>query len=273
MHKLYNSGKEFLSENIDVIKKYPMETAFFELDAFFDEVDNETYALRVWQGDCFLLALRLAPYPLMLFGEESLCGEAAQVFVEHGFRFNSTLSYPQIGERFLAEYEKLCGGRHEVKHAMDIMHCGSRTTACELSGVRWATPQDAECIARFAVDFAHEALGEAVDFETRLERVKGKIGSFAVLEMEGQIVSVAQRDRDMTAVCAICYVYTLPKYRNRGFSRKVVTFVTNSILQEGKTAYLFVDKTNPVSNHLYRKIGYEYSPVPQYEINYFLGGK
>ena len=53
-------------------------------------------------------------------------------------------------------------------------------------------------------------------------------------------------------------VYTLPEYRNKGFARQTVTSFTADILKCGRTPYLHVDKTNPVSNRLYLSIGYVY---------------
>ena len=48
------------------------------------------------------------------------------------------------------------------------------------------------------------------------------------------------------------------KERKKGFSKKIVSFLTNYIVTNHKIAYLFVDKNNPISNHLYQSIGYVY---------------
>ena len=40
-------------------------------------------------------------------------------------------------------------------------------------------------------------------------------------------------------------------------TRKVVNTIKNEILTAGKTAALNVDRRNPVTNHLYRALGFE----------------
>jgi len=57
------------------------------------------------------------------------------------------------------------------------------------------------------------------------------------------------------------------EFHGKSLARKVVTYLTNAILQSGKLAYLYVDKANLISNHLYQSIGYEYV-TPQIEIRY-----
>lgn len=66
------------------------------------------------------------------------------------------------------------------------------------------------------------------------------------------------------------YVRTLAlveEFYGKSLARKAVTYLTNAILQNGKLAYLYVDKSNPIFNHLYQSIGYEYVTL-QMEVLY-----
>ena len=84
---------------------------------------------------------------------------------------------------------------------------------------------------------------------------------------EKRIVSIAKKTRETDCLCSISAVYTIEKERKKGFSKKIVSFLTNYIVTNHKIAYLFVDKNNPISNHLYQSIGYVYDK-PQFEFIY-----
>ena len=72
-----------------------------------------------------------------------------------------------------------------------------------------------------------------------------------------EIVSVGKAVRDIGESMRITNVYTREAYRGKGYARKVVNTIKNEILTAGKTAALNVDRRNPVTNHLYRALGFE----------------
>jgi predicted GNAT family acetyltransferase len=56
----------------------------------------------------------------------------------------------------------------------------------------------------------------------------------------------------------IGWVYTPPELRGRGYASSVVASLSRHILDRGKTfCFLFTDLSNPTSNKIYRRIGYE----------------
>lgn len=267
MFTIYKSGKNFLDENADILRSHPLETVFMEGNArALENCDCDNFAVKVWQEEAFLLAIERKGVPMRLWGSEALVGEMAEVLAKNDCNFGAVLGYPNICNGFLAEYERLCGGRHETKHSMEIMYC-KNPKPCDSAGVRFATIADTPTLAKFFVDFLSEAVDEKHNIDDISKQVQDGIGDIALLEKEG-IVSVAKRTQDAQSFCRLSYVYTAPAERNKGYSKKVVTFLTEKIVESGSVAYLFVDKKNPISNHLYRKIGYEYA-VPQYEITYF----
>lgn len=266
MFTIYNSGKEFLEENLDTLRKYPMETVFMEGNArALAKCDCNNFAVKVWQGESFLLAIERCGVPMRLWGDKNLAAEMAEILATNRFIFNSVLGYPEICDEFLTCYEKLCGGSHEIKHSMEIMYC-KNPKPCDTDGVRFATEADAPALAKYFMEFLHEAVQEEHDYDSVLQQVRNGISDIVLMEQDG-IVSTAKRSQDAQTFARLSYVYTLPSMRNRGFSKRVVTFLTQKIVESGSVAYLFVDKTNPISNHLYCAIGYEYA-LPQYEITY-----
>ncbi len=172
MFTIYKSGKDFLEENSEILRKHPLETVFMEGNArSLANCDCNNFAVKVWQGDAFLLAVERCGVPLRLWGDEKLVGEMAEVLAKNGFVFGAVLGYPNICNEFLDSYEKICGGRHETKHSMDIMYC-KNPQPCDTSGVRFATLEDAHALANYFVDFLNEAVDEKHDFNEVLKQVQ-----------------------------------------------------------------------------------------------------
>lgn len=265
MYRIYKSGKEFLEDNSYILAKYPLETVFFEGNAkLIAETDNNEFLVKLQVDDRYLLVVHHADYPMVIFGDNVLCLEFAKIAFDSNLTVNKVIGTLETCEAFLAEYAKFVKCSYEINHAMDIMRCDKVLTD-NVDGVEAATEDDVECLAKLIVDFAYEALGDETDIEFVKEDVTKRLADFAVIRRDGKIVSLASIKRKTEYLECIADVYTLPQYRNKGMSCNIVTYLTKQIVNRGRLPYLFVDKTNPVSNHLYQKIGYAYA-IPQYEI-------
>lgn len=65
----------------------------------------------------------------------------------------------------------------------------------------------------------------------------------------------------MKALCTesmyrIASVYTPAAYRGNHYASILTSTLSKQLLDEGKTCILFTDEKNPISNHIYEKIGY-----------------
>lgn len=265
MIKIYGSGREFLEENGDLLLKYPLETVFFEGNAnLITQTNDNDFLVKLQEEGRFLIAVHYDRFPMVIFGDNGLCAEFAREAVRLKLTFEKILGALNTCEAFLFEYEKLVNCTHEINHSMDIMRCDNVLTE-DISGVETPTERDVDEISRLAADFAMEAMGDEVNENDVKEKVLSRLQSFLVIRKDNKIVSLASKKRETASLACIADVYTLPQYRNKGLSCKIVTCLTKQIIESGKLAYLFVDKTNPISNRLYQKIGYTYA-VPQYDI-------
>lgn len=267
MVRFYQTGKEFLDDNADIIREYPMDMAFFEGNARSMPNMQEGFAVKVSDKSGYLLATRYREFPMVLFGAESLCSELAECLFEQGQDFGRVLATKQTAETFLAAYEALAGGSHTVKHAMTTMCCTSFQES-ETADVSMAALTEVEEIAKAVLHFQIEAMREKPQLEQVIAEVKHEIAHYAFIRRDGCIVSIAKSCRETEKLCAVSYVYTVPKYRRQGLARQIVTALTRDILKKEKLPYLYVDQENPISNHLYQSIGYSYK-APQFEIEYF----
>jgi len=267
MFCFYPTGQSFLEDNAEILARNPLETAFFEGNAQSMPNMQEGFAVKVWNDGGCLVALRVQALPMLLFGDESLGGELAACLWEHGQTFNRLLAAQPAAEAFLAAYEALAGGRHQVNHAMTLMSCRvlHDTPTAEVTS---PTEADVEELAGLVLRFRAEATGRIGDLAADITDVRAALGSYAIVRRQGRIAALARRCREAPQLCAVARVFTLPELRGHGLARQVVTALTREILQDGKLPYLYVDQKNPISNHLYQSIGYTYE-TPQYEIAYF----
>ena len=69
---------------------------------------------------------------------------------------------------------------------------------------------------------------------------------------------MAQTSRQLAHGTAVSGVYTPPERRGKGYAQNTVTAICRERLAAGmEYCTLFVDRRNPISNRVYRKIGFE----------------
>ena len=258
MVKFYENGADFLHENIDILRERPLETTFFEVNAqSISRCDDTNFAVRAEAYGELLLCVHIGDYPAVLFGSVVCAQELAQSVAQRKLNFSRTLGAEDVSLAFWKEYESIVGGSHKINFSMDVMTCNS-VVPCDVSDVVCATPNDAEQIARLSVSFAADATRQIANLQEIFQRVRRNISAYRCVKRDGKAVSVAAVHEESNGLTRISEVYTLPEYRNKGFARQTVTSFTADILKCGRTPYLHVDKTNPVSNRLYLSIGYVY---------------
>jgi ribosomal protein S18 acetylase RimI-like enzyme len=77
-------------------------------------------------------------------------------------------------------------------------------------------------------------------------------------EDDGQVVSMAGYDGATPTGIRIGWVYTPPGFRGRGYASTLVAALSQKLLDGGREfCFLFTDLSNPTSNGIYRRIGYE----------------
>ncbi|KAK8834432.1 hypothetical protein M9Y10_018151 [Tritrichomonas musculus] len=266
---VYDNGQDFLNDNYAILQKNPIETNFFKLNAKNMHDMSNGFVCKLTEDNRFVLALGFKKYPMLIFGDNSLLRSLALNLTQQNFTFDRILAPAETAKSFINCFEQIYGGDHEIVHSMDIMMCTKLIkNDTNTSSVEYAKQSDVQEIANIIYQFNLNVHQHSEPISTFVDDVKNRINNFVLIRLDNKIVSIAQKTREDENLCSISSVYTREDYRCRGLSRKIMTFLTNQIIESGKIAYLFVDKTNPISNHLYTSIGYSYIS-PQMEIRYF----
>jgi len=97
---------------------------------------------------------------------------------------------------------------------------------------------------------------ETVYFKAQLPR---KLADQSIFVWEtDEAVSMAAIERETAHGVAISWVYTPRHLRNKGYATACVAALTQRMLDSGKQfCCLYTDLTNPTSNSIYQKIGYQ----------------
>jgi len=123
---------------------------------------------------------------------------------------------------------------------------------------RPVTAQDSTLFVDWQMAFHREAVPHDRPQEhEELERLAAE-GRFTFWIDKEQPVSMAGIVRRLRNSAAITGVYTPPELRGRGYAGSVTSTVVERIYTEGrKTACLYTDLRNPISNRCYARIGFK----------------
>lgn len=189
-------------------------------------------------------------------------GELAAFLGEKDVPIKGINANAVISEGFLARYDTK--GRTVRKClSMDIMECRALKDIAQQKGIyRPAAKEDLDWILEGCMAFEKEALGKRADREELKENIinhqigENRLRLFAL--PDGTPVAMANRTRNLKHGFVINQVYTLPAYRGMGYAQTLIHKMCEEFFREGYGfATLFVDKTNPVSNRVYEKVGFE----------------
>lgn len=120
-----------------------------------------------------------------------------------------------------------------------------------------ATAEHTDLVADWTVAFS-EVTHDRLDRPAALARAQDMIAASRVyLWLDGVPVSMAWRARPTRNGIVVSGVYTPPELRTRGYATACVASLSRLLLDEGfQFCALYADLANPISNHIYYKMGY-----------------
>ena len=253
MIRVYPNGTACVEENRQLLATNPYQAMFFSLDApQIKQSTKRDYAILAEAEGERLLCMKLSPYSLLLFGDSVPAGELFDYLLSNDYEIGSLLGGEDLCDQVIAMLQSRFGIRYQEALAMDFMEAREVTEA-SCSDVEIPTEADlrelVECKTNFVADCG---LKDPVSEE----RTRQRLGEYRILRRDGKIVSMAAISAATENALKIAAVYTRPEYRGRGLARLVVNTAKNEILSQGKIATLNVDKKNPITNHLYRSLGF-----------------
>lgn len=198
-------------------------------------------------------ALRQSGYKLLITRASD---EAIQAMAEDWPPDGTGLSHaagpaPDI-ERFAAHYRAWTGRQSRIGLAQRLYRGDKVATRHKVAGVmRLATSADLPLVKQWLVGYTSETHGPTIAIERHIVAQRLHIwvnnGPVAMASVSGMTPNSAR----------ISLVYTPPAQRGQGYGQAIVAGLAQKMLGQLSFCTLFTDIDNPVSNSLYRKIGFK----------------
>lgn len=266
----YKNGKDFVDENLDLlVKKEWLNNLMVGncAEAVNNVFGNDWLFGAVKNNDITeLIILYRAPWKLTLYSPtNNVSDELYKFAAEEVYKLNNHLpgvnTENVIGSKFAKFYCELTNQTYKVHIPMRILVLEKLAEPKLRDDVsyRKATKNDVEILKKFTKEFYIEALGETKsDKEIEEEVIKNLSKGYYVLEKGGKIVAQTVSTRKLKKGKGVSGVYTPVEERHNGYAYNLVYRVSKEFLDNGaEYCVLFTDDSNPISNHVYEKIGYE----------------
>ena len=250
----YSDGASFIQENEAYLSENTYMSSFFFLDApLLKECSKKNYALKVYDENGQLLAMKVEPYFLLLYGEKRLLKELLIYIKNHDLEIEGVYAASDLGEELLKISKETINKDYYQQMGMDFMEAHEINESSS-NEIEIPTLDDADEIVECLINFINDC---GLTDQVEKEKVIEKLTDYRIIRLDNKIVALSRKSPESSKSIRISMVYTRPEYRNRGLARKVVNYLKNEILNEGKIATLNVDQANPISNHLYKSIGFK----------------
>lgn len=209
-------------------------------------------------------AVMTPPHKLILYSHLAECQPALQVLwkvMQDGrWTVPAMLGPANVADRWAALWEKENGRPPKMGRRQRVHELRQVAPISLASGqLRPAHADDFERTVDWIQGFHRDAhIQDDSESATLLARQKIESGELFIWENEvAEPVTMASKVRPTRHGISISLVYTPAPLRGRGYATACVAHLSQQLLDEGyQFCSLFTDLSNPVSNHIYEKIGY-----------------
>ncbi|MGB8452575.1 MAG: GNAT family N-acetyltransferase [Anaerocolumna sp.] len=268
----YEGVGNFLRENESILLEKESVSQLILFNAM-NNINSETNGSLFFgkvaddNQDPLLIFANVQPYNLLIhwingYVKSEAVAMLADYILQNNLEINGLNANKEICGYFTEHYKTLkpqCEFKERL--AMDIMELKSLSAVKLVEGIsRKAKEIEAGQIARWMVEFAKEALEEDIVYEDQIQKAAKMIETdrlYVFENPEGRLVSMAAASRQLINGICVNYVYTPSEFRSKGYAAANMYHLSKEMLEKGNQfCTLFVDKKNPISNSVYKKIGY-----------------
>lgn len=267
--KKYEDPNEFIKENKKLIleKEWLNNLMVGNLDdAINDGIDENWLLARVTNNEkTELIILLRRPWKLLLYSPtDNKSDELYKFAAEEIYKVDKNIpgvnTEKEIGKKFSEEYCKIAKKEWKLRFEMRILLLEKLAKANLRDDVtyRKAELKDKEILKSFSKEFHREALNEERSEELLEESFNKNLEKgYYVLEKDGKVVAQTVSTRKLSKGKSVSGVFTPKEERCKGYAYNLIYRVSKEFLENGaEYCVLFTDDTNPISNHVYEKIGY-----------------
>lgn len=266
----YEKLEDFMSENFELLlQKEWLNCLIIGNCTEGNEKNEDWFLAKITENQkTELIMFYRKPWKLLMYSPtDNKSDELYKFAAEETHKYVSDLigvnTEKEIANKFAKYYCEVSKKEYKLVTPMKILVlekiapiqqiCSNELTFREVK------EEDKEQLTQYIKEFYMEALEEAVSDEKAEEKFKSYLEKgYYVLEKQGKIVTQAVIGRKLIKGKSISGVYTIKEERGKGYAYNLVYAISKKCLDEGaEYCVLYTDADNPVSNHVYEKIGYE----------------
>ena len=223
---------------------------------------NLPYLAVVEEDNQNLVATAIRTPPRKLILSQSVTLEAVESIAtdlaDNSQSLPGAIASKVEAETFVNTWQRLTGQSYKLDVAMRVHQLETVQPLNSAAGkLRLATECDRHLLVSWGEAFEQEALGNnkpKSDSQLWFNRHIENKSLFVWHDKE--TVSMAACGGATPNGIRVNAVYTPPKYRGKGYATSCVAAMSQQLLNRYKYCFLFTNLANPVSNYIYRKIGY-----------------
>lgn len=259
----YSHSEDFWTDNQAVILSHILEAELMYLNARNNiGADQGFFGMSVRDGESTLLAIQTLPYPMIFFGHggdlRPLAARMAELLLQRRKipeTINGSVASTEIMlDALLEKGVAYIAGRHLLQRRCDVLE-DIPTLAMPLINANEVTYDFCQDYQSF-LEECHASYDPAKlqqDIDSMLLS-----NDLYVLTEQGEVVTMGRLQRKLPKGRAVGVIYTPPVFRGRGYSTCCTKQLTRRVFEDGYSfAYLYAEADNPVSNHVYEKLGYQ----------------
>ncbi len=208
------------------------------------------------------VALMTPPRNLVLswIADDSTIDAIAHELRARGIEIPGVNGSADIARKFVLKWSELSRCSYRVQMAQRIYQLNRVTNETRSAGhLREPEQSDEALLREWRAGFSMDA--EGVDpSQAREDAALSMPPSRRMFlwELERTPVAMAGFAGPTPNGIRVAWVYTPPENRGKGFAGACVAALSQKLLDDGrKFCFLYTDLSNPISNHIYQKIGYE----------------
>ena len=264
----YNNIEDFVRENFELILEKEWLNCLMVGNCLEGKkIGTEGWLLaKVQQNQTTeLIILYRKPWKLIMYSPtNNLSDELYKFVAEEIYKVDGELlgvnAEKEIANKFAKFYCELSKQQYRLIKPLKILVLEKLLPKEKVKDAlfREATNKDKEILAGYIKEFSKETFGEEkTDEEANSKFEYYMKRGYYVLEKEGKIVSQAVIGRELIKGKGISGVYTTKEERGKSYAYNLVYTLSKKCLDEGaEYCVLYTDAENPISNHIYEKMGY-----------------
>ena len=270
--KIYDTVQDFLNENEELLLEKESVTQLILHNSFVNkekEINKEFIFGRIEdeQENIKLIFANVKPYNLLVYNLDNDTLDAIKTLTDYLIKNEISLRGINANKKICDEFIEYYGDKTKCTFkeyiAMDIMEITevNEEVIMPNGNFRVATWEDKDLLIDWHIKFVKEALNEEISYDEFKDKLNTRIENNNIYIFEDEKhrpMAMIASTRQLVNGVSVSLVYSSKESRGKGYGLAIVYNLSKEYLGRGnKFCSLFVDKKNPISNGVYKKIGYK----------------